>query len=340
MTISLKNPLKPFFLLLGSLLASQALAHGSMEVPISRVYNCYKGNPEFPTSTACKALIAHSGKPQLYEWNAIRQTKANDNHQKFIPDGQLCSGGNSSHRGLDLTRTDWDSTLLLPDADGNFEFVFHATALHATKTLKMFVTREGYDPTKPLKWSDLEEAPFCTATGLTDVDHRYHMLCPLPQGKHGAHVIYAVWQRSDSTEAFYSCSDVSFPEAPAAAATTRWKELGQVLARADLPAQSQVTFRLFDKTGKDLESHSLQLDTATPAATWLLLLAQKVNATSSHVKVGVLQASGEMPPVERRQGNRVYAQEAGLSFQLDVDEPAGSRSLPPPPAPGDGTGCH
>jgi chitin-binding protein len=339
MTISFKNPLKPFLLVLGSLLSAQALAHGSMEVPISRVYNCYKGNPEFPTSTACKALIAHSGKPQLYEWNAIRQTKANGNHRQFIPDGQLCSGGNSSHRGLDLTRTDWDSTLMLPDADGNFEFVFHATALHATKTMQLYATREGYNPSQPLKWSDLEATPFCTATNLTDQDHRYHMVCPLPQGKHGPHVIYAIWQRSDSTEAFYSCSDVRFPDAPAAA-STRWKELGQVPAQADLPAQSQVTFRLFDKTGKDLESHSLQLEHGAPAATWLVLLSQKVNATSKHVKVGVLDAAGEVAPMERRQGNSVYAQQAGLSFQLDIDEPEGARQLPPPPPPSSPPDCH
>merc|ERR1712062_750838 len=29
-------------------------------------------------------------------------------------------------------------------------------------------------------------------------------------GKSGKHVIYAVWQRNDSPEAFYSCSDVVF----------------------------------------------------------------------------------------------------------------------------------
>lgn len=338
MTISRQTHLKPFLVLLGSLLATQALAHGSMEVPISRVYNCYKGNPEFPTSTACKALIAHSGKPQLYEWNAIRQTKANDRHRQFIPDGQLCSGGNASHRGLDLTRTDWQSTLMLPDAQGNFEFVFHATALHATKTMQLFITHDGYDPSQPLKWSDLEDAPFCTATNLTDEDHRYRMNCPLPKAKKGPHVIYAIWQRADSTEAFYSCSDVSFPET--AVAPTRWKELGKVLAQADLPAQSQVTFRLFDRTGKDIESHSLQLDAATPAATWLFRLAQKVNATSRHVKVGVLNASGEVPPVESRQSNSVYVQEAGYHFQLDVDEPADSRSRPLPPPPDEGGGCH
>ncbi len=41
------------------------------------------------------------------------------------------------------------------------------------------------------------------------------MNCPLPQGKTGKHVIYNVWQRSDSPEAFYACIDVSFSGAVA-----------------------------------------------------------------------------------------------------------------------------
>jgi chitin-binding protein len=32
----------------------------------------------------------------------------------------------------------------------------------------------------------------------------------LPSGKSGRHIIYTVWQRSDSAETFYSCSDVLF----------------------------------------------------------------------------------------------------------------------------------
>jgi chitin-binding protein len=32
----------------------------------------------------------------------------------------------------------------------------------------------------------------------------------LPAGKTGRHLIYVIWQRSDSPEAFYSCSDVTY----------------------------------------------------------------------------------------------------------------------------------
>ncbi len=31
-----------------------------------------------------------------------------------------------------------------------------------------------------------------------------------PSGKSGRHIIYSIWQRSDSPEAFYNCVDVNF----------------------------------------------------------------------------------------------------------------------------------
>ena len=41
-------------------------------------------------------------------------------------------------------------------------------------------------------------------------DGRYSWTGRLPSGKSGKHIIYSVWSRSDSTETFYGCSDVTF----------------------------------------------------------------------------------------------------------------------------------
>ena len=38
----------------------------------------------------------------------------------------------------------------------------------------------------------------------------YYWDVQLPAGKTGRHVVYSVWQRSDSAETFYGCSDVVF----------------------------------------------------------------------------------------------------------------------------------
>lgn len=101
-----------------------------------------------------------------------------------------------------------------------------------------------------------------------------------------------------------------------------WKELGQVQAREDLASGSKVTFRLFDSAGRDAESHPLLLSAATPAATWIHRLAQQVNAASSRVRVGVLQTTGTVPPMQDALANRVYAKETGYTFQVDLEKPA------------------
>ena len=180
-----------------------------MEDPISRVYNCYQEGPERPVSAACQAAVALSGPQHLYDWNGINQLP-NGDHQAFVPDGQLCSGGKASHAGQDLARDDWPSQSIASDANGNFEFVYRATAPHSTRYFDFYVTKDGYDPTKPLAWSDLEASPFCTITSVTLEDGRYRMNCALPQGKEGKHLIYSVWQHDDSAEAFYACIDVEF----------------------------------------------------------------------------------------------------------------------------------
>lgn len=188
----------------------EGYAHGSMEVPPSRIYNCYRSNPENPTSAACAAAKAESGTQQFYDWNGVRQGSANSQHRQVIPDGQLCSGGGSEFAGMDLARSDWETTTIAPDANGQYQFVYYATAPHATKYFDFYVTKDGYDPSQPLAWDDLEAEPFCSVKSVTLKNGRYNMTCPLPQGKNGKHVIYVIWQRSDSGEAFYACTDVVF----------------------------------------------------------------------------------------------------------------------------------
>jgi len=68
------------------------------------------------------------------------------------------------------------------------------------------------------------------------------MNCPLPLDKTGRHAIYCIWQRDDSREAFYSCSDVIFNND----ASTEWRELGQILAQEDQLVDCEVVFRLLD----------------------------------------------------------------------------------------------
>ena len=180
------------------------LAHGTITEPASRVYNCYQENPENPTSDACKAAAATSGSQGFYDWNGVRQGNANDNHRAVVKDGELCSGGDPDYfGGLDLARNDW---VAVDVTSGDYTFNWSNTAPHATAYVDYYITQESYDVTTPLYWDNLE---FLCRNGATGAEPSSSHTCRLPE-RTGKHIVYSIWQRSDSPEAFYACVDVSY----------------------------------------------------------------------------------------------------------------------------------
>ncbi|MFE9825332.1 lytic polysaccharide monooxygenase [Streptomyces sp. NPDC005791] len=192
-------------LALAGLSTAPAAAHGSLSDPVSRVSACFAEGPENPRSAACKAAVAAGGTQALYDWNGVNIANAAGKHRELIPDGKLCSAGNDKFKGLDLPRADWPST---PMEAGSHTFRFRATAPHKG-SFELYLTKASYDPAQPLKWSDLEEKPFATATDPALESGSYVFDGTVPQAS-GRQLIYTVWQRSDSPEAFYACSDVDF----------------------------------------------------------------------------------------------------------------------------------
>ncbi|MET9549092.1 lytic polysaccharide monooxygenase [Streptomyces sp. NPDC006627] len=190
---------------LAALPAQPAAAHGSMTDPVSRVSACFQEGPESPESAACKAAVAASGTQAFYDWNGVNIADAAGKSRQIIPDGKLCSAGNDKYKGLDLPRADWPSSKL---SAGNHTFRYKGTAPHRG-SFALYVTKASYDPTKPLKWSDLEEKPFVEVKDpkMENGDYVFDGKVPARSGRH---LIYSIWQRSDSPEAFYTCSDVVF----------------------------------------------------------------------------------------------------------------------------------
>lgn len=184
--------------------ASPASAHGSMSNPPSRAYVCKNEGPETPRSDACKAAVAVGGTQAFYDWHEVSRLDAGGRHREIIPDGQLCSAGREKYRGLDLTRTDWPATSVSP---GPFTVTYHATAPHADSNFEFYITREGWDPSQPLRWSDLVHIRTFTHQNPTTFTN---WTIDLPQ-RTGRHILYTIWQRVvGSEEAFYSCSDIDF----------------------------------------------------------------------------------------------------------------------------------
>ncbi|WP_428965834.1 lytic polysaccharide monooxygenase [Micromonospora fluostatini] len=200
----------------------RAAAHGSMQNPPSRIYLCWQEGPEAPRSAACRALRDAGGSQALYDWNGVLVPDVAGRHREVIPDGKLCSAGNDAFRGLDLARDDWPTTSL--PSGGGYQFRWRGTAPHVG-AFEFYVTRDGYQPTRPLTWADLEPEPFLRADRPPLEGGSFRIDGHLP-AKQGRHLIYTIYQRSDSPEAFYACSDVDFGGAGAPAPREHPEETG------------------------------------------------------------------------------------------------------------------
>jgi predicted carbohydrate-binding protein with CBM5 and CBM33 domain len=195
-----------------------ASAHGAAMMPGSRTYLCWVDGLDQtgqirPTNQACSAAVNQSGANSLYNWFSVLRSDAAGRKAGFVPDGQLCSGGNTGFSGYNLARNDWPLTHLT--AGANMEFKYSNWA-HHPGTFYFYVTKNSWSPNRPLAWSDLEETPFLTVTNppqrgaVGTNDGHYYFSGRLPSGKSGQHIIYSHWVRSDSQENFYGCSDVVF----------------------------------------------------------------------------------------------------------------------------------
>jgi predicted carbohydrate-binding protein with CBM5 and CBM33 domain len=236
--------LSPFLLTVFA--AAPAQAHGAPTDPVSRVFACSPDGGSSATA-ACRAAVAANGS-SFTAWDNLRVANVNGRDRQTIPDGKLCSGGLPAYQGLDLARSDWPSTRLSP---GETLTMKYASTIPHTGTFRMYLTEPGYDPSKPLKWSDLPEQPFAQVKDPALTDGAYRIRMTLPKDRTGRQVLYTIWQNSSTADTYYSCSDVVFPEAAdkggdgggasSAASPTRSKAAEKQPARSPAPATASPT---------------------------------------------------------------------------------------------------
>lgn len=183
--------------------AIEANAHGYVSNPKSRAFLCTAAQGG-GSSPACVAAAA-AGNASQYEPQSIGIGGANNNHQSLIPDGKLCSANIGSMNGLNLARTDWVATTV---SAGPRTFTWTNPAAHVSTYFRYYITKQGYNPAAPLKWSDLEQIHQSAPAGREGVSNH---VFNLPQ-RTGRHVVYSIWQRdaSDALEGFYQCIDVVY----------------------------------------------------------------------------------------------------------------------------------
>ncbi|MEU0438631.1 MULTISPECIES: lytic polysaccharide monooxygenase [unclassified Streptomyces] len=185
--------------------AGPALAHGAPTDPVSRAHACSPEGGTAARSAACRAAVAANGGGSFAAWDNLRVAGVNGRDRERIPDGKLCSGGLPAYRGLDVARADWPATRL---AAGAALTVRYASTIPHSGTFRLYLTKPGYDPSKPLTWSDLPERPFAVVEDPPLTGGAYRLPVKLPADRTGRHVLYTIWQNSSTPDTYYSCSDV------------------------------------------------------------------------------------------------------------------------------------
>ncbi|MEV7182823.1 lytic polysaccharide monooxygenase [Kitasatospora sp. NPDC093102] len=125
-------------------------------------------------------------------------------------DGTICAGGNSRFAELDDPHGGaWPTTPVTAGRPLTFTWTF--TARHATTDFRYYMTKPGYDASRPVTRADLDLTPFLTVPyGGKQVPSTLSHTATVPSGRTGHQVVVAVWTISDTGNAFYSCSDVRF----------------------------------------------------------------------------------------------------------------------------------
>ncbi|MET9292901.1 lytic polysaccharide monooxygenase auxiliary activity family 9 protein [Streptomyces sp. NPDC003077] len=176
------------------LATGSASSHGYSDAPPSRQVLCQQG------------VVKNCGSIQ-WEPQSVEGPKGFP--AAGPADGKICSAGNAGFAQLDDPRGgNWPATNLR--AGQGYTFSWRITARHATTDFKYYITKDSYDPSKPLTRADLELEPFMTVpmSGRQPASTVQHQ-GTVPTQKKGHHIILGVWNIADTANAFYACSDVN-----------------------------------------------------------------------------------------------------------------------------------
>jgi lytic cellulose monooxygenase (C4-dehydrogenating) len=192
-------------------LPGTADAHGSTTDPPSRNYGCWQRwgsdfqNPNMATQDPMCWQAWQTDTNAMWNWNGLYREGVAGNHQGAIPDGQLCSAGRTQggrYAAMD-TVGNWQAV----NKPRSFSVNVHDQALHGADYYRVYITRQGFNPTtQPLRWSDLE---LVKEVGRTPPTSNFQI--PVDAGsRSGRHIVYTIWQASHLDQSYYFCSDVNF----------------------------------------------------------------------------------------------------------------------------------
>ncbi|PKF61979.1 Spindolin [Psychromonas sp. psych-6C06] len=311
-------------------------AHGYLK--IARQVNCYNDggywspNGSAIPNAACKAAFDESGTTQFIQKNEIAKLVSDYNNmdavKRAIPDGEICSAGDSSKSGLNIPHPDWKKTAVQVSAENTIAIEHVATAPHNPSFRQFYLTKESYDPSMPIKWDDLELIHY---DDYTVMEKGNTFVIPVPAGRSGDAVLVSRWQRYDPAgEGFYNCADItlvsdgSVPTEPTPEPTdpvVSLVELGSFLETgiiSNSEIDDSVRFRIFDATGVETTDVSLQI-TAQNLDSWPGDIADMVmQDTKDTWVIGNWHGDHYMYDWNNHYANKVFAPSADFAYQLSL----------------------
>lgn len=201
---------KSLFVGLGIALATTGLtalssvdvsAHGYVKSPISRAY---RGNIqkeiEHDVFGAAEKYGDAANEPQSLE------------APKGFPEGGPADGMIASANGVRGTKLDkqtadwWEKQNI---TTGPTQFTWHYTAAHKTAKWHYYITKNGWNPNKELTRDEFQFLGEVEGNGIeADKLPDTHTIT-IPDDHIGYHVILAVWDIYDTSNAFYSVIDAN-----------------------------------------------------------------------------------------------------------------------------------
>ncbi|WP_242448841.1 N-acetylglucosamine-binding protein GbpA [Burkholderia metallica] len=229
------------------------------------------------------------------------------------PDSQLASGGVPQFSELNEQAVDRWKINDIKQGAHKFKWVF--TAPHVTKGFKYYLTKQGWNPNRPITRDQLDLTPFCTVDGgMKKADEIGPHVCILPSDRTGYHVMLTTWEVGDTAGMFYNVADLNIkpegghtdPDKPS------WSAVGSIAPTMDLKAGDKVTNRVFKASG-EVPSMKTTVTIATAEQgernMWPMLLAKEVNRTQAANLIAGIARDGRIAPVLGK--NDVFAKKGG-----------------------------
>merc|ERR1711976_616618 len=257
-----------------SVLVQQAAARGATSLPPSRQWTC-SGGPEPNNGVEWNGVNggevcqpdSHSGNINfvITDWGGVSQwpgayaSNSLEAHKAVIGNSNICSANRDMVHALnDDIWTSYPSIL----SAGAQTFEYSASVSHPAAYLEYFITKSGWEPSGDVSFDDLEAEPFCSHSDFT-MENFNEFDCEVP-ARDGQHVIFGIWQRSDTPEAFYSCSDVIFENVPVTdAEVTTQEATTQEATTQQATSQEATTQEVIITTSEAVET------TEEPDSPWI-----------------------------------------------------------------------